>query len=96
MPLNITEGAGEYSKSEKERFYRMARRSATECTAIFDVQSPFKDFVIFLKRCPRYFLISGDVGRWGAPNKAVIFLPRLLIKFYARITIKNNYIMCFL
>lgn len=37
VPLNIAEGAGEYSKSEKERFYRMARRSATECAAIFDV-----------------------------------------------------------
>ena len=37
VPLNISEGAGEYSKSEKERFYRMARRSATECAGIFDV-----------------------------------------------------------
>ena len=31
IPLNIAEGAGEYSNSEKIRFYRMARRSATEC-----------------------------------------------------------------
>ena len=37
VPLNIAEGAGEYSPSEKIRFYRMARRSATECASIFDV-----------------------------------------------------------
>lgn len=37
VPLNIAEGAGEYSSNEKIRFYRMARRSATECAAIFDV-----------------------------------------------------------
>ena len=30
-------GAGEYSRQEKSRFYRMAKRSATECAAIFDV-----------------------------------------------------------
>ena len=37
VPLNIAEGAGEYSGSEKCRFYRMAKRSATECAAIFDI-----------------------------------------------------------
>ena len=37
VPLNIAEGAGEYSGSEKSRFYRMAKRSATECAGIFDV-----------------------------------------------------------
>ncbi|MCA9490129.1 MAG: four helix bundle protein [Myxococcales bacterium] len=31
VALNIAEGAGEFSPEEKERFYRMARRSATEC-----------------------------------------------------------------
>lgn len=35
--LNIAEGAGEYSGNEKGRFYRMARRSATECAAIMDI-----------------------------------------------------------
>jgi four helix bundle protein len=35
--LNIAEGAGEYSGNEKIRFYRMARRSATECAGIFDI-----------------------------------------------------------
>lgn len=37
VPLNIAEGAGEYSNNEKIRFYRMARRSATECAGIFDI-----------------------------------------------------------
>jgi four helix bundle protein len=35
--LNIAEGAGEFSKKDKSRFYRIARRSATECAAILDV-----------------------------------------------------------
>ncbi len=39
IPLNIAEGAGEFSGKEKTRFYRMARRSATECAAILDVCS---------------------------------------------------------
>lgn len=37
IPLNIAEGAGELARREKARFYRMARRSATECAAILDV-----------------------------------------------------------
>ena len=35
--LNVAEGAGEYSKPDKARFYRMAKRSATECAACLDV-----------------------------------------------------------
>ena len=35
--LNIAEGAGEFSPAEKARFYRMAKRSATECAAALDV-----------------------------------------------------------
>jgi four helix bundle protein len=35
--LNIAEGAGEFSVNEKIRFYRMARRSATECAGILDI-----------------------------------------------------------
>ena len=35
--LNIVEGAGEFSANEKIRFYRMARRSATECSGILDI-----------------------------------------------------------
>jgi len=37
VALNIAEGAGEFSGDEKARFYRMAKRSATECAAVFDV-----------------------------------------------------------
>lgn len=37
VSLNIAEGAGEYSASEKGRFYRMAKRSATECAGIFEI-----------------------------------------------------------
>ena len=35
--LNIAEGAGEFSKDEKQRFYRIARRSATETAAVLDI-----------------------------------------------------------
>jgi four helix bundle protein len=37
IPLNIAEGAGEFAAADKARFYRIARRSATECAAIVDV-----------------------------------------------------------
>ena len=36
IALNIAEGAGEFAGAEKARFYRIARRSATECAAILD------------------------------------------------------------
>jgi four helix bundle protein len=36
IPLNIAEGGGEYAPAEKARFYRMAKRSATECAAVLD------------------------------------------------------------
>ncbi len=35
--LNVAEGAGEFSLREKRRFYRLARRSATECAAALDL-----------------------------------------------------------
>ena len=34
---NIAEGAGEFSRKEKARFYRMARRSAIEVAAWLDI-----------------------------------------------------------
>ncbi len=37
VPLNIAEGAGQRSRPQKRRFYRIARGSAMECAAIFDV-----------------------------------------------------------
>jgi four helix bundle protein len=36
VTLNVAEGAGEYAAADKARFYRFARRSATECAAILD------------------------------------------------------------
>jgi four helix bundle protein len=36
IPLNIAEGGGEYAPAEKARFYRIAKRSATECAALLD------------------------------------------------------------
>lgn len=37
ISLNIAEGASEYAVDEKIRFYRMAKRSATECAGVLDV-----------------------------------------------------------
>ena len=37
ISLNVAEGAGEFATKEKSRFYRIAKRSATECAAILDV-----------------------------------------------------------
>lgn len=37
IPLNIAEGAGEFARAEKARFYRIAKRSATECSSILDI-----------------------------------------------------------
>ena len=40
--LNIGEGAGEFSKKEKARFYRMALRSATESASTIDIVYRFE------------------------------------------------------
>ena len=37
ITTNLAEGAGEFKRKDKARFYRMAARSATECAAILDV-----------------------------------------------------------
>lgn len=52
VPLNIAEGSGEFSPSEKIRFYRMAKRSATECAGIIDVCRRLEiiDEALFLKK----------------------------------------------
>lgn len=36
ITLNTAEGAGELKPKEKARFYRIARRSCTECAAVMD------------------------------------------------------------
>jgi four helix bundle protein len=42
ISLNIAEGAGEYAPADKARFYRIARRSATESAAILDASRSLK------------------------------------------------------
>ena len=37
IPLNIAEGSGKRSPLDKQRYYAIARGSAMECGAIFDV-----------------------------------------------------------
>lgn len=65
VPLNIAEGAGEYSANEKIRFYRMARRSATECASIFDV-------------CSKLALI--DVTRYSNGRELLMRIVSMLTK----------------
>jgi four helix bundle protein len=54
IPLNIAEGSGEVRRLEKARFYRMARRSATESAAVLDLISALQlspsDSVLEAKR----------------------------------------------
>jgi four helix bundle protein len=42
VPLNIAEGAGEFSRGDKNRFYRYALRSTAETIAILDVTKELK------------------------------------------------------
>jgi len=65
IPLNIAEGAGEYSVDEKIRFYRMAKRSATECSAILNV-------------CQRLKLV--DEIRYVQGRELLIRIVSMLIK----------------
>jgi four helix bundle protein len=37
IPLNIAEGTSRYSKADRRHFYVIARGSAFECLAIFDI-----------------------------------------------------------
>lgn len=37
ITLNLAEGSGEFALAEKCRFYRMAKRSATECSAVYEI-----------------------------------------------------------
>jgi four helix bundle protein len=65
IPLNIAEGAGEYAVDEKARFYRMAKRSATECAGIFDV-------------CQRLRLV--EESRYMKGKELLIGIVSMLIK----------------
>ena len=44
--LNIAEGAEEFKKDEKKRFYRIAKRSGAECAAVLDVTRVITDNLI--------------------------------------------------
>jgi four helix bundle protein len=65
IPLNIAEGAGEYSGSEKCRFYRMAKRSATECAGIFDI-------------CKSLYLV--EEGRYTQARNLLLRIVSMLVK----------------
>ena len=65
IPLNIAEGAGEYAVDEKARFYRMAKRSATECAGVLDV-------------CQRLRLI--EENRYMKGRELLIGIVSMLIK----------------
>ena len=56
IPLNIAEGTGEFSSPEKIRFFRIARRSATECAAALDVLHALKKLTDEDLRLPRELL----------------------------------------
>ena len=65
IPLNVAEGAGEYSGPEKARFYRIAQRSGTECAAILDV-------------CRRLGLVSEE--RYAAGRELLLRIVSMLVK----------------
>ena len=65
IPLNIAEGAGEYSIDEKARFYRMVKRSATECAGILDV-------------CQRLQLVNKE--RYTKGRELLISIVSMLVK----------------
>jgi len=65
ISLNIAEGAGEYAVDEKARFYRMAKRSATECAGVLDV-------------CQRLRLI--EENRYIKGRELLISIVSMLIK----------------
>jgi four helix bundle protein len=81
--LNIAEGAGEFSTADKARFYRMARRSATESAACLDVcarlglvgqkqHDPARDQLLRLvAMLVRLCKPSGTGTGWGTGTRAV-------------------------
>ena len=69
ISLNIAEGAGEYAVDEKVRFYRMAKRSATECAEVLDV-------------CRKLQFINED--RYVKGRELLIRIVSILIKMAQR------------
>ena len=69
--LNIAEGAGEVSGPEKARFYRMARRSATECAAVLDIRA-----VVEVGATPA----PGEDGELPAAKALLLRIVPMLVK----------------
>ena len=69
--LNIAEGAGEFSSNEKARFYRMAKRSATECAATLHV-------------CHRLGLL--DDTRYSKGRQVLLRIVAMLVQMARRLT----------
>lgn len=69
VALNIAEGAGEFAAAEKARFYRIAKRSATECAAILDV-------------CQRLQVI--ETVSYGAGRELLLRIVAMLTKMAKR------------
>jgi four helix bundle protein len=61
LPLNIAEGAGEFAPREKARFYRIAKRSGTECGAVLDHMVDL-DLLPFSRTEPARLLIRRITG----------------------------------
>jgi four helix bundle protein len=70
VALNIAEGAGEFSNNDKARFYRMARRSATESAAILHV-------------CQRLKLV--DESRHTAARGLLLRIVSMLVQMVRRL-----------
>ncbi|MFW6201572.1 MAG: four helix bundle protein [Gemmatimonadota bacterium] len=71
IPLNIAEGAGEFSARDKARFYRIARRSALECAAVMDLarvlglaeDDGVRQAIAVLRRIVA--MLTQLISRWG-------------------------------
>ena len=75
VPLNIAEGAGEYSVNEKSRFYRMAKRSASECAAIFDI-------------CRRLYLVEESQNVKG--RELLLRIMAMLTKMSSKVVVTET------
>ena len=75
IPLNIAEGAGEFASTEKARFYRMAKRSATECSSILDI---FQNLQLI------------DNGLFNRARELLVRIVAMLIKMVQRLAESNS------
>ena len=59
--LNIAEGSGRFSKKDKRNFFIIARASALECMALFDVIEDLK--LLSPESCEEYSLRYQEVSK---------------------------------